>query len=182
MTVRINKPAFNIREKLTELAGRGKNHRAFVLLGVSSNRSDESVTATSPNTYTISYDEVLQGDASLWNTTEPGGYAYYFKCPRNGHYHVSATWQLNQVPANGSWAWNANIHVGTETSFGSAYWGTYQGHPTTNNNSGYDKADVNGTIYCTAGQCIRIRMIVNASFSVEYHSNDIRFRCSIIEL
>ena len=85
MTVRANKPAFNVREKLTELAGRGKNHRAFVLVGVASGKSAASVTAG--NTYTISYDDVLQGDASLWNTTEPGGYAYYFKCPR----HYSST-------------------------------------------------------------------------------------------
>ena len=178
MTVRINKPAFNIREKLTELAGRGKNHRAFVLLGVASGTADQGVTQG--NNVTITYNDVLQGDASLWNTT--GSAPYYFRCPRNGHYHVSATWQLNQVPADGTWKWNANIHVGTETSFGSAYWGTYQGHPTTNNNSGYDKADVNGTIYCTAGQCIRIRMFVNDSFQIEYHSNDIRHRCSIVEL
>ena len=181
MTVRANKPAFNIREKLTELKdGKKTWERAFVLLGVSSGRSAASVTAG--NTYTISYDDVLQGDASLWNSTDPGGYAYYFKCPRNGHYHVSATWQLNQVPVNGTWAWNASIFVGTETSFGSGYWGTYQGHSNSGNNSGYDKADVNGTIYCTAGQCIRLRMTVNASFAVEYSSADIRHRCSIVEL
>ena len=180
MTVRVNKSSFNIREKLTELAGRGKNHRAFVLLGVSSGRSDVSVVAG--NTYTISYDDVLQGDASLWNSTDPGGYAYYFKCPRNGHYHVSATWQLNQVPSNGGWAWNPNICVGTETSFGSAYWGTYESNPNAGGNNGYNKADVNGTIYCTAGQCIRIRMIVNEPFSIEYSSSDIRHRLSIIEL
>ncbi len=180
MTVRVNKPSFNIREKLTELSDRGKNHRAFVLLGVSSGRTAQSVTAG--NTYTISYDDVLQGDASLWNSTDPGGYAYYFKCPRNGHYHVSATWQLNQVPANGGWAWNPNIHVGTETSFGSNYWGTYQGNPNAGGTNGYNKADVNGTIYCTAGQCIRIRMIVNEPFSIEYSSSDMRHRLSIVEL
>ena len=150
MTVRANKPAFNVREKLTELAGRGKNHRAFVLVGVASGKSAASVTAG--NTYTISYDDVLQGDASLWNTTEPGGYAYYFKCPRDGHYKVDADWQLNQVPANGGWVFNANIHVGTETSYGSAYWGTYESHPNTGTNNGYTKAGVHGTIFCTAGQ------------------------------
>ena len=180
MTVRINKPAFNIREKLTELTSRKTSERAFVLVGVRSARTAESVTAG--DTYTISYDEVLQGDASLWNSTDPGGYAYYFKCPRSGHYHVSAIWQLNQVPANGGWAFNANIHVGTETSFGSAYWGTYEGYPNTGTNNGYTKADVNGTIYCTAGQCIRLRMFVNTSFTIEYSSADIRHRCSIVEL
>ena len=97
MTVRANKPAFNVREKLTELAGRGKNHRAFVLLGVASGKGTASVTAG--NTYTITYDDVLQGDASLWNSTDPGGYAHYFKCPRNGHYKVDADWQLYGVPS-----------------------------------------------------------------------------------
>ena len=175
MTVRANKPAFNVREKLKELAGRDKNHRAFILLGVRSGRTNESVS--SGNQYTISYDDVLQGDASLWDTT-----GYYFKCPRNGHYKVDADWQLNQVPANGTWAFNANIFVGTETSFGSAYWGTYESHPNTNSNNGYTKAGVHGTIYCTAGQCIRLRMYANASFIIEYSSSDIRHRCSIVEL
>ena len=97
MTVRINKPAFNIREKLTELSGRGKNHRAFVLLGIASGKTSLSVTAG--NQYVISYDDVLQGDASLWNTN-----GNYFKCPRDGHYKVDADWQNYSVPA-GSWAW-----------------------------------------------------------------------------
>lgn len=180
MTVRANKPAFNVREKLTELAGRGKNHRAFVLLGVRSGRTAENVTAG--NHVTISYDDVLQGDASLWNSTDPGGYAYYFKCPRNGHYKIDADWQNYSVPGGG-WAWNATIHVGTETSYGSAYWGTYEGHGSSSEpNDPYVKAGVHGTIYCTAGQCIRIRMYVNASFSIEYSSSDARHRLSIIEL
>ena len=180
MTVRINKPAFNIREKLTELSGRGKNHRAFVLLGVSSGKSNQSVAAA--NNYTISYDEVLQGDASLWNTTEPGGFAYYFKCPRDGHYKIDADYQLNQVPNNGSWAYNAALEVGTETSFGSRYWGTYVGNPQAGGNNGYDKAGVHCTIFATAGQCLRIRHICNAAMLIEYASPDSRFRLSIIEL
>ena len=180
MTVRVNKSSFNIREKLTELSGLGKNHRAFVLLGVASGKSAASVT--SGNTYTIIYDDVLQGDASLWNSTDSGGYAYYFRCPRNGHYKVDADWQLNGVPSDGNWKFNATIWIGTETSFGSAYWGTYESHPNAGGNNGYTKAGVHGTIYCTAGQCIRIRMIVNDSFTIEYSSSDIRHRCSIVEL
>ena len=180
MTVRVNKPSFNIREKLTELSGRGKNHRAFVLLGVALGRTSESVAAA--NNYTISYDTVLQGDASLWNTTEPGGYAFYFKCPRDGHYKVDADYQLVSVPNNGSWAYNAALEVGTETSFGSRYWGTYEGMPNVGGNNGYNKAGVHCTIFATAGQCLRIRHICNASMVIEYASADNRFRLSIVEL
>ena len=180
MTVRINKPAFNIREKLTELTSRKTSERAFVLLGVSSGRSNQSVAAA--NNYTISYDDVLQGDASLWNTTEPGGFAYYFKCPRDGHYKIDADYQLNSVPNNGSWAFNVALEVGTETSFGSRYWGTYEGNPQAGGNNGYNKAGVHCTIFATAGQCLRIRHICNAAMWIEYASPDHRFRLSIVEL
>ena len=180
MTVRINKPAFNIREKLTELTSRKTSERAFVLLGVSSGRSNQSLAAA--NTYTVSYDSVLQGDASLWNTTEPGGFAYYFKCPRDGHYKIDADYQLNTVPNNGSWAFNSSVEVGTETSFGSRFWGTYEGNPQAGGNNGYNKAGVHCTIFATAGQCLRIRHICNAAMWIEYASPDHRFRLSIVEL